>query len=160
MLEPCIIVRRYPYEEPDITQLHFFVSNGSFSAAVAFYCNVADIANIGKGLKNFPLKSGDEYTYTHGSEDPADNWDCFFRLRAFTYNFAGHSALEVSINLNEKQPVDKAISSFSIPAEPTAINQLGELFEDFSKLSHLEMQWNLNRGRLYVEHQPESSHSN
>jgi hypothetical protein len=131
------------------------VSNGAFSGATDIYCNVEDIAAIGTALKSFPKKAGDEYTYEYGSEDPAKEFYRYFLLRAYTIDQAGHCALQIHINLNEKEP-EEGICKFSIRAEAAAINRLGELFEHFSKLSHLELRWNLKDGQLYEQHQLET----
>jgi hypothetical protein len=152
MIEPFITVRRYPYEEPYLTQLRFFVSNGFFSGATDIYCDVEEIAAIGTALEFFPKKVSDEYTYEYGSEDPAKEFYRYFLLRAYTTDQAGHCALQIHINLNEKEP-EEGVCKFSMRAEPAAINRLGKLFMSFSKLAHLEFHWNLIEGHLHEQHQ-------
>lgn len=156
MNESCIIIRRYPYEEPHHTQLKFFISNGIFSAAIDIYCNVDDIAVIGKTLSKFPQKIGDEYSYKYGSEDPLEKFYRYFLLRAYTTDQSGHCSLQFNINLNEQEP-SEGQCKFSIRAEPAAINRLGRLLESFGELSHLEMHWNLKEGQLYEQHQLETN---
>ena len=154
MTEPFITVRRYPYEEPYLTQLAFFVSNGRFSGTTDIYCDVEDFIAMGKALRAFPQKADDEYSYEYGSEDPATKFYRYFQLRAYTFNRVGHCALQISINLNTETP-GEGICKFSIRTEAAAINRLGQLFEQFGKLAHLEMHWNLKNGQLYERHQTE-----
>jgi hypothetical protein len=73
-------------------------------------------------------------------------------LRAYTIDVVGHCALQVVMNLNEAEP-DEGICKFSIRAEAAAINRLGELFNQLSKLKHLEFRWNLRDDELYEQHQ-------
>jgi hypothetical protein len=155
MIEPFITVRRHPYEEPYHIQLEFLASNGFFSGTTEIYCNVEDITTLGKALKNFPKKVGDEYSYEYGSEDPTKKFYRYFLLRTYTFDSAGHCALQIKINFNTREP-EEGLCTFSIQAESAAINRLGELFEQFAKLEHLEMRWNLKEGHLYKQNQPEA----
>lgn len=156
MADPFLTVRRRPYEEPYNTQLEFTVSNGVFGGRVDIYCNVDDLADIGRGLKDFSGKIGDEYRYEYGSESPAKRFYRYFLLRAYARDSLGHCAIQFAMNLNEVEP-DEGICKLSIPAELMAINRLGTLFESFGKLQHVELRWSLRGGRLYDSYQDETS---
>lgn len=139
-MKPQIIVKRHPYEEPYHIQLEFFVSNGSFSGNVDFYCNAEDLKTIGRALQNFPSKIDDEYRYELGSENPQDRWYMYFLLRAYTINSLGHCAIQFAINKNTVEP-HEGICRFSIEADAASINRLGVLFQRFSKLEDFEFEW-------------------
>jgi hypothetical protein len=150
--EPIIIVRRFPYEEPYHTHLEFVVSNGTFGGSTDIYCGVQDIQEIGEALQKFPARIGDEYCYKYGSEDPEVSFYRYFVLRAYTIDSVGHCAIQLLINLNTKEP-DEGKCQFSIRAEAASVNRLGKLFEDFSKLEHLEFRWSLKESGLFQEYQ-------
>ncbi|HOO51835.1 MAG TPA: hypothetical protein PLK94_11160 [Alphaproteobacteria bacterium] len=150
--ESKVIVRRYEYEEPYHIQLEFIISNGKFSSTVDIYCTVDDVRKIGESLFVFPKKMNDEYSFVYGSENPEDNFDKFFSLKAYTVDGSGHCALQFKVNLNEVAP-SEGKSVFSLLAETSEINRLGKLFITFSKLKHKEFQWSGNRGELFEEHQ-------
>jgi len=133
-------VRRLPYEEPYHTQLEISASNGVFSGSTDIYCNVSDLAKIGCALQSFPKSIPDEYKYEYGSSDPAARSYCHFVLRVYTVGSWGHSALQISIKENLKEPEER-ICLFSIRSEPASINRLGDLFVAFSKLQHFEFKW-------------------
>ncbi len=154
MTPPYLIVRRFPYEEPHLTELEFRASNGSFSGAIDFFCGVEDLAEIGAALKVFPSKAQDEFVYEYGSDDP-DNRDYRrFRLRIYAVDHAGHCAVQFYADVREKTP-NEGVCTFSIRAEPAALHRLGQLFENFHKLEHLELQWSPSGGALFTEHQAE-----
>lgn len=139
-MNPQIIVKRYPYEEPYHIQLDFFVSNGRFNGNTDFYCNTEDLITIGQALLNFPLKIDDEFRYDPGSENPRDKcYDCFL-LRVYTLDSVGHCAIQFAININGNE-LNKSACRFSIAADAASINRLGVLFEKFSRLEDLEFKW-------------------
>lgn len=136
-----IIVRRYPYEEPEDLHIMFLVSNSNFSSKVDIYCCPDDLEKIGKSLRVFPTKVPDEYVYEYGSEDPGKKFYRFFKMRIYTIQLSGQCAIQFAINLNENEP-NEGISRFSIsPIEPMSLSRLGDLFISFSKLQHLEFCW-------------------
>ncbi|MEZ5690995.1 MAG: hypothetical protein R3D71_04945 [Rickettsiales bacterium] len=154
MSSPYLIIRRHLYEEPYHTQLEIIVSNGIFSGKIIIYVVVDDIKTIGQDLRKFPQKIGDECKFECGltNHSDEDKWAYYFLLRAYTTDFSGHCAIQFIIDLNEKEP-EEAMCKFSIVAESAAINRLGELLEQFSELNHMELQWNLEGGKLYESHQ-------
>ena len=149
-----LIVRRLPYEEPYHTQLEIIASNGVFTGSTDIYCNVSDLSEIGGILQAFPKAIPDEYKYEYGSSDPAARFYRHFVFRAYTVGSWGKCALQVSINQNQSEP-EEGICLFSIPAEPSSINRLGDLFVAFAKLQHLEFKWipNSDENELYDQHQ-------
>ena len=74
MNECYLEIRRLPYEEPFCTQLEISASNGSFSGSTDIYCNVSDLADIGRALQTFPDSILAEYKYEYGSSDPNARW--------------------------------------------------------------------------------------
>lgn len=152
MQPPNLIVQWLPYEEPYHTQLEFTVSNGVFGGSTDIYCNVDEIANIGRGLQAFPSRVGDEYMYEYGTADPGAKFYRHVIMRAYTIDGVGHCALQFAINLNQAEP-EEGVCRFSLPVEPAALNHLGELFEVFAQLRHLELQWSSTSGALYERYQ-------
>lgn len=149
---PWLVVRRFLYEEPHLTQLEFIVSNGAFSATADFYCNVDTIGEIGDALIAFPKRIPDEFMFEHGSEDPSERCYRYFKLRAYTLGPRGHVGLQVRVNLNNAPP-NEGIAEFSFQAEPSQIHNLGLLMKRFMDLEHLELQWDLSGGGLFHTHQ-------
>ena len=139
-MNPRIIVKRYPYEEPYHLQLEFFVSNGRFSGNTDFYCNTEDLKTIGIALQKFPSKIGDEYRYEIGSENPKDRCYVYFLLRTYTTDSVGHCAIQFAITINGDE-LNKSNCRFSISSDAASINRLGILFEKFSKLEDFEFKW-------------------
>jgi hypothetical protein len=154
MHKPYLIVRRHPWdEEPINVEIQISPSNGLFAGAIQFYCAAQDLAEIGSALQNFPASVGDEYRYEVGSEDPAQRCSVYFLLRAYTTNAAVHCALQLRMNSNSSPP-NEGVCEFSIRAEAAAINRLGALLEQFSRLGHLELHWRLDDSELFEELQP------
>jgi hypothetical protein len=119
MLKPSITVERYPYDDHCL-HLQFDATNG---------------------LVNFPQKIGDEYKYELGSSEPEDNWAYHFMLRAFTTDRSGHCAIQIKMDNNARSAPYEHASTFSIVAEPAAINRLGNLFLRCAKLEHRRFTW-------------------
>ena len=136
MAKPFLNVKRHPYEEPFHTQIEISASNGAFAGSTDIYCNVADLADIGNGLMNFPKSVGDEYRYVYGSEEPSRRCYRYFLLRAYTTDLAGHCALQIKMNSNTSEPYE-GLCEFLIKAKAAAINRLGALFEQSQPRSWL-----------------------
>jgi len=152
MDKPSIIIRRHPYEEPYNLHLELFVSNGRFSCAGDIYVAADDLAEIGRGLSDFPQQVPDEYIFEHGSEDPTERFYRHFRLRAYTVGRRGQCAIEFRMNLNEKPPA-QGIAEFSIELEAAPLNRLGSLFGRFRRLEHLEFKWTSSDDEMLLQHQ-------
>ena len=151
-MEPFIIVRRDPYEEPYHTHLEFVASNGTIGGSTDIYCAVEDLKEIGTALQHFPARIGDEYRYEYGSEDPENPFHRYFMLRAYTTDSVGHCAIQFAMNQNSAEP-GEGLSRFSITAEAASVKGLGKLFEEFSELRHLEFRWSRNETELFEDYQ-------
>lgn len=137
---PFLTLRRFRYEEPYNLYLELAASNGTFSGAADMYRGVEELRELGQALRHFPARVPDEVVDQYGSDDPADRFYRLVRLRAYTVNAVGHCALQVAIDLNREAPHEGACR-FSIPAEPAALNRLGELLVRFAELRHVELRW-------------------
>ena len=136
-----IQLKRYPFEEPNL-HLMFSASNGFFNGFLDYFCNANDLKEIGIALQSFPKKIPDDYLYEIGSKRPQDNFAYYFALHAYTIDQSGHCALQVVIDNRQAKPYEGECR-FSIKAEPSAINRLGEMLLTFSNLKHLSMNWSL-----------------
>ena len=145
--EPGIRVVRTPYEEPYLTHIAVYASNGSFSGETDFYCDVDDLKRVGEALAAFPTKVPDVYEYVYGSPTPTDRFYRYFVIRAKTVDQAGHCALHFAFDLNQEEPNDGQ-AAFSIPVEPWALAALGRLFLDLHADSTGVFHWAPVRGRV------------
>jgi hypothetical protein len=137
-----IEVRRFPYEEPYHTHLVVEASDGTFAGAVEFYCNIADISEIGTALGAFPSKVPDDYQYVCGSDDPRVY--SYLALRAYTTHSLGHCALQFVMKMNVKEPGEGSCR-FSITAEPASIDRLGRLFLRLHEKAPSSFRWTPSR---------------
>lgn len=151
--DPFVILRRYPYEEPYLIHVGFFVSNGLFMGSTEIYFNVEDIAAMGDALKSFPKSVGDEYRYICGSEKPKAHESDYFMLRAYTTNAKGDCALQFAFDWNAQEPHEGS-ARFSIKAEAASIDRLADLLKKFSRLDHLQLRWTTTDGELLKEYGP------
>jgi hypothetical protein len=136
----CVIVKRFPYEEPHLTQLEIAASNGLFSGTLDLYCGVDDLQKIGAALVAFPSRVPDEYRFEYGSEDPARRSYRHFILRAYTIGLRGQCALQFAMNLNREAP-DEGSCRFSLQAEPAQLARLGGLFLRLEAHPHGMFRW-------------------
>lgn len=150
MRPPFIILRRQPYEEPYHLNLVVSAGNGTTGGTLEYYCNAEDVGKLGSRLAEFPKKRRDNYVYELGSPRQEDNFAFHFALRALTLDSAGHCALQIVMN-NNLPPPDDLACSFSIRAEPAAVNRLGRLLREFGALKHLELRWSDSEGELVAE---------
>jgi hypothetical protein len=151
-MEPYIVMRRVPYEEPYHLNIELEASNGTFGGAVDFYCSPQALLKIGAALSAFPVKIPDEYIFEYGSPGVGNRVYRHVLLRAYTVGAVGHCGLQISMNRNCAPP-DEGICEFSILAEAAALNKLGHLLQRFAQLEHLELKWTptlaeLDRGAL------------
>ena len=147
MNPPFIIIHRHPYEEPYHLNLVISASNGVMSGTLEYYCNAEDLDEVGGKLAVFPERREDTYAYELGSPRPEDRFAFHFALRTSTLDSAGHCALQLTMNNNRPSP-DDVSCSFSIRAEPAAINRLGRLIMAFGELKHSELRWSDTDGEL------------
>lgn len=139
-----VLAQRHPYEEPHHTQVTIAASNGLFSGSLSIYCSVDLVGLLGRSLAAFPAKVPDEYILAYGSEDPADRFAYYLRLRAYTVGPRGQSALQVTMNLNTPCP-DDGRSEFSIAEiEPARLSRLGALFVRLALHPSGKFRWTLS----------------
>jgi hypothetical protein len=153
MARPFIVIRRFPYEEPYHLRLVISAGNGSFSGALEYYCNANDLAEVGSRLARFPIMIGDDYVYELGSPRPEDRFAFHLFLHVFTTDLRGACVLQIGMNNNLQAP-DNGSCAFSICAEPSTINRLGDLLRTFAELKHMELHWSDVDGALFTDHQP------
>jgi hypothetical protein len=132
------------FEDESMLCLNFKANNGRFQGQLPeWYCYPSEIEKIGTALSSFPSGVLDEYLWEVGSAKPEDRHLYYFAIRAYTFDKAGHCALELTMKLNQDKPAE-AECHFSIVAEPWAIHRLGELFKKFSTLKYSSLKWSLN----------------
>lgn len=135
-----IRIERIPYEEPYHVQLVWNASNGSVSSYFEYYDNADSLKEMAERLESFPRHSSDVFLYEIGSERPEDRFAYYFRLRVFTTDSRGSSAIQIRFCNNNELPY-REIVEFCIKTEPAAINRLGKLFREFGKLEQDFMAW-------------------
>jgi hypothetical protein len=151
-VEPYIVMRRVPYEEPYHLNIELSASNGAFAGTVDFYCTPGALLEIAAALSAFPNKVPDAYVFEYGSPDSGRQVYRHLMLRAYTVGALGGCGLHISMNRNCAPP-DEGVCEFSILVEPAALNKLGRLLQLFAQLEHLELEWTptlaeLDRGAL------------
>lgn len=149
MNPPFIVIHRHPYEEPYHLNLVISASNGEMRGTLEYYCNAADLKDVGSRLAAFPQKTEDSYVYELGTPRPEDQFAFHFAIRISSLDSAGHCALQLTMNNNRPSPDDLSCS-FSIRAEPAAINRLGRLLTAFGDLKHSELRWSDTDGELIL----------
>lgn len=154
--QPGLILRRFPYEEPDHINLYIWASDGVFSGGAEFYTRPEELAAIGSVLAAFPTKIPDEYRY-NDREDERRSWRSRgFTLRAFTTDSWGHCALELQMEaVGKTSPHLTNSCQFAFSCEPSALERLGKLLVEFAKCQHLELHWSPELGgdELFNQHQ-------
>jgi len=147
MTDSFIQIRRCPYEEPHVLNLRIFAKSGNSSGSLEFYCSTSDLIEVGTALYNYSGGPKSEFLWELGSEQPDARFVFFFKFRVFPVDGAGHSAIQIRLNNNESSP-DQEISDFCLRCEPAQINRLGTLLLGFSKLTKLELWWDIQSGEL------------
>jgi hypothetical protein len=139
MTEPFVTIRRMPYEEPYLLNLQVRASNGAFAGEVEIYEDTEQLRELGRALRRFPARVPDEVVKEIGSDDAKASY-CHFRMRAFTIDRTGHCALQFIFDPHQPEPHGGSCR-FSIPADPAAVNRLGDLLVRFADLRHRELRW-------------------
>ena len=148
---PTVIVRRFPYEEPHLLQVEFWISNGEFSGSTDIYVDREQLVEIGEALSQFPTRVDDVYEFLYGSEDPEKNFYRFFAMKAYTTNSLGRCAIQFAINRNTEMP-EEGSCRFSLQASAGAVNKLGNLLQRFAELKHLEFRWSEDQAELFSDY--------
>jgi hypothetical protein len=146
-----IAIRRHPYEEPELTRLEWFITNGIFTGSIDIFCSPDEIRKIGEALNRFPEGSGGQYLYEYDSEDP--NANRYFVLRAYTTNKPGQCALQFILDNYRDEP-GEGKCQFSIRADADSIQGFGEMLVRFADLQHFQLVWTPLSGSLHETHKP------
>jgi hypothetical protein len=139
---------RYPYEEPYHLDLGITASNGYARGRLQLYVGAQELAHWAEGIETFPVHARSVLLWQYGSERPEDRCACYFRMRVFTEDAQGHSAILFRFNNNADLP-HRQISEFCIRTDPAPINRLGQLLREFAKLKHDVLEWSPTSGRLF-----------
>jgi len=144
-----IRVVRLPYEEPFNLNLVMTASNGNVRGRSEFYVGASELICWADGLEAFPQHARSVLLWEIGSERPEDRWAYYFRLRVFTVDAQGHSAIQFKFNNNWDLP-DREITEFCLRSDPAPINRLGQLFRVFANMQHEVLEWSPTSGRLFA----------
>jgi hypothetical protein len=147
MLFPYIKITRHPYEEPHHLNLRIAASNGHAKGGLEYYCNANDLGAVGRQLTSFSGKRTENVVYELGSEKPEDRFAFFLSFRVSPLDSVGHCAVSLRLSNNRCVP-EREVVEFSIPAEVADVNRLGRLLEEFDRLEHLVLEWEVHDGRL------------
>jgi hypothetical protein len=156
MKTPCIKLTRYPYEEPYHLNLHIEAANERVNGNLEYYCNAKDLTRFGKQLADFTGTPEQEVIYELGSEDPRVRFAFFLSLRVIPLDSLGHCAILIRLN-NNREPAERQVTEFSIPAEVADINRLGDLLITFGRLEHRVLEWRVHEGSLIKGHEDASN---
>lgn len=98
------------------------VQYGGFSSSCETWFNPMELPTFAKQLVRFPASSVDECSLVIGSRDLPGR--VFLELRAFCFDYSGHTALEV--RMEDSSPPPKGYRSlFYAPLPAATINRLG-----------------------------------
>ena len=131
-----------PYEETTI-KIKWHVSNGNTATKAEYYHNLLELEKIANHLEIFPRNSSDKFIHAFGSERQEDRAAYYFRLYVFLHSSTGGSSMLFRFSNNRPLP-DTEITEFCIHTEPAAINKLGKMFRQFSKLEDEVMIWSFD----------------
>ena len=139
-------ILRKPYEEPYHLNLLVSASDGSRRGELEIYANAEDLGTFAGKLREVPGGKR-EAIWELGSEMPEDRFAFYFRVRAHQISSGGECALEFRFNNNEPPPT-RQISEFSVRAMPSDLDRLSDLLEEFGRLKHRVLEWNVTSGEL------------
>jgi hypothetical protein len=140
-------ITRHPYEEPHHLNLVVQASNGTQTGSLEIYTTPEALLRSAEALRAFPRHSTDVFLWEIGSERPEDRWAFYFRFRVFLTAPTGESAIHFRFNNNRDLP-ERQISEFCLTAEPSQINRLGKLLQEFASLQHEILFWRVKEGEL------------
>jgi hypothetical protein len=146
---PYIRLVRYPYEEPFHLNLVMIASNGGVRGRSEFYIGASELISWADSMEAFPMHARSVLLCEIGSERPEDWWAYYFRLRVFTVDAQGHSAIQFRFNNNRDLP-DREITEFCVRADPAPINRLGQLCRVFANMKHEVLEWSPTSGQLFT----------
>jgi hypothetical protein len=137
MANPGISLSRLPYDD-SAWRILLRSSNGDFGGVLEFYIDPSGLRDFARHLTEFPFGQMNEVRLEIGSRN--GNWAHYLLLRAFEFDRAGHSALQVVVdNRGEGERHDQA--SFFTPSEAAAMNQLGREILAWLENSDQPLHW-------------------
>ncbi|MBF8179254.1 MAG: hypothetical protein K2Y13_03360 [Burkholderiaceae bacterium] len=101
-------------------EIAFSMSDQDYAAKQNAYLYPDNLIGFAEQLLAFPKSATEELVMEAGSPDYA-----WVKLRAYTYNALGHSALEISTFQN-CAPLTQRSSQFSVMVEVQTLNMLGQ----------------------------------
>ncbi|MDH4259588.1 MAG: hypothetical protein OEW16_04715 [Gammaproteobacteria bacterium] len=120
------------WEDDDgMLQLQLSAESGQRALSQDLYAYPEELREFGTKLEAFPSSVKDSVVFEYGTSDPKVY--CWVRLRAYVYDGAGHSALEVMAQNNLEPPV-QASALFSVKLEAATLNKLGQELVAWSRL--------------------------
>src|SRR5258706_5657201 len=117
-----IEIWRTPYEEPYHLNLKIRASNGRLRGELEYFCNAADLLELGADMRAYSGSREREILYQLGSEKPEERFAFFLSLTVKAINSRGDCRLVVRLN-NNSSPPDTEVTEFSIPAEVADVNR-------------------------------------
>ena len=147
-MKPFIRITRHPYEEPYLLNLVVAASNGRQQGELEIYTSADALSGVASDLRVFPREPKETVLWELGSERPEDRFAFYFRLRVFQVAANGKCAVELRFN-NNQAPPDREIVEFSMEALPADLDRLADLLQQFSRLKHRVLEWNVTDGQLH-----------
>lgn len=124
--------------EDDEIQFQIDLTNGINSTKIDFYGHTDEFINFANELISFPKNINSEIKYELGEKE--EKWAYFILLRVFCYQTNGHSAIQIEIDNNRKEPY-KNESEFYILTVPASINKLGQILKEWDPKTKNEVKW-------------------
>tara|TARA_R110002124_G_scaffold286085_2_gene465873 strand:+ start:137 stop:565 length:429 start_codon:yes stop_codon:yes gene_type:complete len=139
MFEQKIKLSKLAIDEGDDTiQFQFDFFNGINSTSIDFYGYDDQFQNFAKELCTFPKNIDSEVIYELGEQ--GEKWAYYILVRVFCYENNGHTAIQIKIDNNSKEPF-KSFCEFYILTVPASINKLGQLIKNWNPKIDKEIEW-------------------
>ena len=140
-MKPILQFERIPSaEEPNELYLIFEATNQRIHTKFEFYLDAESVAIFGKELQSFPLQADHVINFEIGSEDPADRFAYYLKIKVYRPYGTGGAYIHVRTNNNQPIP-NQEIADFCFKAEPVHINLLGRYLSRFAELNHRKLLW-------------------
>ena len=122
------------WEDEDLFEVRVNASNGLFSGQADCYTNRDEIAKLAESVEGFPVRIGQEVTFTTGESDSSS----FVSLGFKCVDGSGHVVVRVKVAhiatyTNSDQ--EKYVSEFDIKVEASAIDAFVKAVKLLSKES-------------------------
>jgi hypothetical protein len=122
MKEAFLSFREFQWDAPYL-HIELRASNGSTCGTQEFYCRSGELEAFGRQLRSFPASVASEVRLEIGKRDAG--WAHFVLVRAYVYDDAGHTALEIEV-MNQFEKPHAQAAQFSIVCEAASLNRLGK----------------------------------